>query len=188
MPIIGIQASSTRQGLATSSFYSLDTYLVTTPQASITFSNIDQTFKHLFVHVSGRCGSDGNADFQICVNGATSSWNEIQMYLSNGSFSAGATSNVRRAPALGNFLSATGNVSGLGTSVAYVNIADYSAAKYHHVQMYGGQYNGSANNAQMTSGFNTADANPVTSIRFEAEAQSRTFGTGTRISLYGLKG
>lgn len=185
MPILGVVASSITGNLSTSAYYSLDTYLFTTAAESVTFSNIDQGFKHLFITIAAR-STGGNADVFISPNVVTTGYTNQQMYVSGSGFQ-GNTTTDQDGLGLGNFLSAAANLSGLGVSTAIVNIADYSATKYKQLQYYGGQRNGDVANAQFGSAFLSSSDAPITSIRFRTQS-GNPFGLGSRISLYGLKG
>jgi hypothetical protein len=66
MPILGTIASSTRQGLSTSSYESIQTQTVGSGGASsITFSSIPSTYKHLQIRATMMCSAVNNMYLQV---------------------------------------------------------------------------------------------------------------------------
>ncbi len=175
-------------GAGGGSFDLLETTLITTNTASVTFSNLNNysAYKHLQLRMTTRTS---RTDFSLSVNdlrfnadtGANYSRHSLE---GNGSsvasgYPGGATNEIALISSVTN--EQTANIfSGL-----VVDILDYSnTSKYTTIRALGGQAS-SNSRVMLVSGvwMNTAAVTSITLL----PSSSYSYISGTRISLYGIK-
>jgi hypothetical protein len=186
MPILGTIASSTRQGLVTSSFDAIDTY--TFPNASlnsVTFSSIPQTYQHLIVVFQG--AGTINDGTRMRFNGDSGSNQYFGVVLADGSGTSMNTYPGSLGTGISDLFSLLGNTYGASQSTAgYCYINDYSSTlKYKTATTHQSNLNSSN---QGSVGFGTGSwlsTAAITSLTLVARTQN--FDTGSTISLFGIK-
>lgn len=187
-PVLGIIASSTRQGLSTNSFDALDSY--TFPNASlntVTFSSIPQTYQHLMIVFQGAGTVNDGTRIRFNGNtGANAYW---------GTTGANGDGTVQ-STYLGNYdnngapdvFSLLGNSYGASQSTAGVGfINDYSkTGKLKTVTAHQSNLNSSNEGyVSFASGMWLASTDAITSITLVARTQN--FDTGSTIAIFGIK-
>jgi hypothetical protein len=199
MPILGVIASSTRQGLSTSSYESIATVTGNTSN-SFTFSSIPQTFTHLQFRTMSR------------VSLASYTFSAYSMRFGNGSVDTGSNySNHRFYTSGNNTVTADGsfndssayapfwtanNAIANNVAVSIVDILDYSNTnKYKTFKLITGFDNNNSGDAGFTA--NSAAAIQFTSGNWRSNSAIDTIsftigGSATNsiqsIALYGIKG
>jgi hypothetical protein len=183
MPILGIIASSVTGGLVTGAYESIDT---DTPSgtATVSFTSIPATYKHLQIRISALTSSGGGS-FRGTLNGDTTSANYIGQYLdgTGSSVFAGTNSGV-------GWMSLGMTYNGMVTTypnVTIIDIIDYaSTTKYKTVRSFAGaDNNASGGSVDLVSGLwmSTSAVNRVDIVTGSGQYQ-----TGSTVSLYGIKG
>ena len=127
MPILGIMASS-MQG-AVGDYESIQTYVLSSSQATVTFSSIPGTYKHLQIRFIARDTSTG-PDFDyatIQYNGNTSTSSYTYHTLSGNGASASTSGNGTGVIGynLGGYI-VSGNVTASRFGVGIIDILDYA--------------------------------------------------------------
>ena len=189
MPIpLGILAvAGAGGGALTNDYFLLSSTILTGNQASITFSSINQTYKHLQIRMTGRTdrASDNDTLF-IRFNNNTSGY-RAHFLMGDGSTvtSADRGTGLTRIDIQGAFTGNTSVASNFGAAV--IDILDYANTnKNTTVRYFGGLHNTSGTNRyiSLASGLwnNTA---AVTEILIDKNASN--FVSGTRVSLYGIR-
>jgi hypothetical protein len=187
MPILGVIASSTRQGLSTNSYESIATYTLNSSQSTVTFSSIPSTFKHLQVRISGKNTRTGEQSASIFfeVNGDTSNTNYTTHYMST----SGSTPT--------SFGRATGNYTGLSgispsadvTSIFGPMIYDFidytNTNKYKTIRCING-YDANGSGSLYLSSNLWLNTNAISSILFSVPGFS--WAQYSKFALYGIKG
>jgi hypothetical protein len=177
MPIIGVIASSTRQGQTTDlgAMFPLQVITVGPTVSSINFTNIPQTYTHLHIRGIVRMNSLGWVQATL-NNDSTSSYINQYMYGAGTSVVAGnygQTSIMYWGPYNGG---TTANA--FGPSIT--DILDYSSTTKNKTLR---QYWQGSNNEQMWFQVNTyLKTNAITSIQLSAD-----FATYSQFALYGVK-
>jgi hypothetical protein len=156
--------------------------------ASIEFSDIPQTYKHLQIRMIARMSFAGDINtaifrYNFDVNASNSTYHEI---VGSGSavtpYGAGAPETNQMAPVLGSTV--TANVFG----VAITDLLDYSNTnKFKTQRNFGGYDNNGSGRVQFNSGL-WMDTNPISSITIVPNRAGSIFVQHTRFSLYGIKG
>lgn len=186
MPIIGAVASSVLKTL--NSYDSIQTvYVSSGPSASINFTAIPGTYKHLQIRGIGRVNRAGYVQngCQMHFNGDTASnYSFHQLYNVNGS-SSGSEGYANTTYAnLGELPSANAPANVFGTVL--LDILDYANTnKYKVVREYGMNVRSSGNGQQ---GFNSSmwrNTNAITSISLSEPASS--WVQYTHFALYGIR-
>jgi hypothetical protein len=166
----------------------ISTTILTGTQASITFSSLgtySSTYKHLQIRLLGRqtLAAGGQGDIYVRFNADGSSNYARHFLAGNGStVSSGATANSSYA--LGGQAPYNNETTGtFGGSV--IDILDaYSTTKNKTIRALSGSQSSNASVIQVASGHwrNTASITSITLSLFDI------WLTGTRFSLYGIKG
>jgi hypothetical protein len=188
MPILGIVDSSKRIAADTGAMYSLQSVIVgSAGLASLTFSNIPQTYTHLQIRVTGRSTVSGTGDnLYMRFNGDTgSSYRLHQLYGDGTSIYSGATGSLDTSffnIALSGSTSAS-NIFGAGT----VDILDYTNTNKNKVfrSLSGSNYNGASLGFVIFRSGLWVNTAAITSIT--CYPGSGSFAQNSIISLYGLK-
>ena len=163
-------------GAGGGAFELISTQLITSSTASVTFSSIPQTYKHLQIRYVYKPVS-GNATLQGRFNGdSTSAYNQHTLF-GNGSSVGSNYSTGSEISQLGYANSLT-SYEGFGV----IDILDYSSSSKNTTTR---TFRGRLDEVRVASGLwrNTA---AVTSIFLNTD--SSTFAAGSRFSLYGIKG
>jgi hypothetical protein len=164
------------------SFKLISTQLLTTSAASVTFSSIPQTYKHLQIRAVSRIDQDADGNAGLTLNGVTSA-----SYFRHGlgantaaTFANGATSqSFIFLP-----LSAGSGIAN-NFAVSVIDILDYaSTVKNKTVKSFGGRHSGST--FMSLQGGSIESTSALTSLSFAPF--SANFVSGTRFSLYGIEG
>ena len=168
--------------VAVGDFESIQTYVMTGAQSSVTFSSIPSTYKHLQVRIIGNVSTDGNLLMRVgngsADSGSNYSWH--QMY-GAGSGSGGAVSGASSTQMY--FASMTNGSNIFGASI--IDILDYADTnKYKTIRGLDGYDANGSGVVDLASGSwrNTAAIN---TIEFRCAAN---FNQYSSFALYGIKG
>jgi hypothetical protein len=187
MPILGVIASSTRQGLVTTDFDSIASYVVPAGGVSvITFSSIPQTYTHLQIRAYGRfSGTVGAGFFKFNNTTGGYTYHSIWTDSANG-FSSGSNGTANE----GIWTGAAGTATGVPMPFV-MDILDYTNTNKNKIAMtytgwpnFSGTGGGGSSYIELASSMwvNTAAIN-----RFDLLPQSYTFAENMTVSLYGIK-
>lgn len=151
--------------------------------STVSFTSIPSTYKHLQIRISAITSASGGS-FRGTFNGDTTSANYIGHYLDGlgSSVVAGSNSGV-------GWMSFGLTYAGMVTTypnVSIVDIHDYaSTSKNKTVRSFAGSDENGAGSVDLVSGLwiSTSAIN-----RVDVVTGSGTFQTGSRVSLYGIKG
>ena len=183
MPIQGIVASGiSKSKIATGSFYSIATVTLGSSSATISFSSIPSTYKHIQIRFSALFASGGNvASMQFNSDTATNySWHNI--YSGNSTIGAQGSANatsIRVTPQLYGEVATYPNVS-------IIDIIDYAnTTKYKTMRSIAG----SNDNTTTQSGIDLfsgswRSTSAITSI--DITNASVNFQSGSTFALYGI--
>lgn len=180
MPILGVIASSTRQGLNvdTGAMFPISAITLSSTASTITFSNIPQTYTHLQLRV---LNAQGNATqgATLWINGDTTDANYRTRYFA-GSGSGSFSSNLSANYGLWN----SGTTSGFVAAVT--DILDYTNTNKRKVMrsLQGYDLNGSGTVGLLSILWNNTSA--ITSLQFTDLGSA--FQIGSSYALYGIKG
>jgi hypothetical protein len=188
-PILGIWASQNYPRI-TNSYESIQTVNVTSNTATISFTSIPGTFKHLQIRFIARDNraTTGFDNMMMKFNGgasATYSWHRLA---GSGTAAAAAASPSSGDIALSEAAISRGNNASGIFAPGIIDILDYTNTnKYKTIKaLHGGDANGSGS-IVLTSGLWYGSTNAITSIDFTAEG-GNSFVSGTQLALYGIKG
>jgi hypothetical protein len=172
------------------SFESIATVTLNSTQATVNFTSIPSTYKHLQIRYIARNSAANTDGYQaIQFNGDSTNGNYYFYHFIEGvgtsvSVSSGGT-NAGILAGRNSGASATSGVFGAGV----IDILDYTNTNKNTVVrvLTGSDNNGSGNVLDLSSGFwlNTA---AVTSISLLAGLGGYSFVSGTQFALYGIKG
>jgi hypothetical protein len=190
MPLIlGIVASGNYPRI-TGSYESIATVSVTSNTATISFTSIPSTYKHLQIRYIARDNraTTGFDNMFMKFNGgasATYSWHRL--------VGSGTAASSTASPSSGDIalseaaISRGNNASGI-FAPGIIDILDYTDTnKYTTVRaLHGGDSNGGGS-MLLTSGLWYGSTNAITSIDFTAESAS-SFVQYSHFALYGIKG
>jgi hypothetical protein len=187
MPILGVIASSTRQGQGptdTGAMFPIFATTVTSTAASITFSNIPSTYTHLQIRWVGRVSVAQTFDnMSMRINGDTGN-NYSLAYLLGDRTNDGANAFGGQSSVLvGRLTAASAGAGYFGTGI--IDILDYkNTNKNKIVRVLSGADIGSAGTVYILGGgrFNTAT---ITSLTIIPDSASN-FVTNTSFALYGI--
>jgi hypothetical protein len=185
MPILGITASSIQNAIANASSYeSISSQTLSSSTATITFSSIPATYKHLQIRAIARSTFAQNTGDPVTVqvNGVTGSSYAYQYYSVNGStldfdqYSSQTNMGLGYAPNDG----VTADTFG----AFIIDIEDYSStSKNKTFRAFGGYDSNGQGTLRLQSGL-FVSTSAITSISLS----QNTFKTGSVFSLYGIKG
>jgi hypothetical protein len=179
---LGILSAAGVSGFS-SDYELISSTILGTTQAEVVFdvSSFASTYKHLQIRATGRTNRSGTVDFaKLTFNGVTSGYSRHYL-LGDGSSvsSSGGTSAAFMYGPRFSGNNASANVFGVGV----IDILDpFSSTKNKTVR----QLTGEATQLWLTSGAYLSTT-PVSSIGFAPEIGT-TFLTGSRFSLYGIRG
>lgn len=169
-------------------FESIATTTLSTATASVTFSNIPQTYKHLQIRILGRTTRAATeATISIQLNSDTgSTWSTHQLS-GDGSTTSNSGGGSRAydytGVCLGVGTSASANIFGVGIT----DILDYANTnKYKTIRtLTGKDLNGSGSVGLYSANWQNTAA--ITTILF-TDSSSNNLATNTSIALYGIAG
>jgi hypothetical protein len=182
MPNLGIIASSLSGKLT--SFESIVTTTLGSSTASVTFSSIPSTYKHLQLRIF--LNNTGDNNFYLQMNGDTTASNYFSHYLVGNGTSTYA----------GYYSTDPGAYIGFGAYSGYfgayiVDVLDYTSVNKNKTvrSLHGYDTNSSVNQfVGLTSGAWANSSTAINSIKVFTTAGGATMGTNTKIALYGIKG
>ena len=184
MPILGTIASSTRQGLSTSSYESIASSRLTSASAAVTFSSIPSTFKHLQIRWAGAANDNYmylTTNLGTTGNQSRMSWYGGQFYLGIGG-SGDATYGTELH---------FGGIGGGNSAAGIIDILDYSSTTKKKmgysrlVRPFASDSQYSVNNMVYFNCGNSTSA--INSVTFQG-TPTYPLENGTTVSLYGIKG
>lgn len=181
---LGILASSGGAALPTD-YELISTTVLGSNSASVSLSSIPQTYKHLQIRLVKLNPSSVSAYLNIQMNGVTSGSYSSHLLFGNGSTVGSNAGNGSSATSI--FGGTTATNATTHAAVQIIDILDYtSTSKYKTVRYLNGYANGANNGIELGSGL-FMSTSAVTSVDFSNQS-SNQFATGSRFSIYGLKG
>lgn len=191
-PILGIWASGAQAAAAGGSFESIATISVSSNQASVTFSSIPGTYKHLQIRGISRQNRTAGANViltgRIYLNSDTASDNN---YTLHGLYGDGVSPSAYGGASVGPFLIYSAGNNGAianNTGAVIIDILDYADTnKYKTMRSLSGlDNNGSGTIAFQSSLWRSTSA--ITSITLKAYNDVDTyFAQYSHFALYGIK-
>ena len=183
MSLLPLGLLSQGGGGAATGFELISTSLLSTTTASVTFSAIPATYKHLQIRVVGRyTAATSISNLTLRFNGDTGSNYGYQSMRGQGStITSDAPGSYQTSLLTGDMPGASASASGYGSS--FIDVIDYANTnKIKTTKTFGGNaayqdvfmFNGTWNNTAAISSILVSDA-----------VTSASFASGTRISLYG---
>jgi hypothetical protein len=174
----------TRNSAAAGAYELISTTLLSSTTASVTFSSIPSTYKHLQVRIAARIatatGTNG-VEFDLRLNSDSGA-----NYASHRLYGDGTsvTSAQNQMAVLQGLPSASQTAGIFGAAV--IDILDYASTTKNKTLKTLNGYNGASNRISMHSGLwvSTAAVNSI--LVYDINAFS--FASGSRFSLYGIKG
>jgi ABC-type xylose transport system substrate-binding protein len=184
MPILGIMASQISGHLVTNSYESIQTYTLGSDAASVTFSSIPATFKHLQVRLIGRDTFYANSDtnWQVTFNGDTASNYSYHGLIGDGSSASASSGASTSFMYIAGFPTdgATASVYGAGV----LDILDYANTnKYKTLRELGGYDKNGAGFLGLRSG-NWRSTNAISSLTITPQTGIKQYSS---FALYGIK-
>ena len=175
MPILGILASS--RLVSTNSYESIQTVSLGSSQATITFSSIPSTYKHLQIRYSANCTATGNPIVRF--NSDTGSNYAWHIVYGNGTSAAAVAGATQSFMYLGTTYQNTSVFNG-----GVIDILDYASSnKTKTMRALCGAENNSAGEVGLFSGlWNSTSAISSVTITLANFTQYSSF------ALYGIKG
>ena len=148
--------------------------------ATITFSSIPSTYKHLQLRATILATASNNSDYRIRVNGATSgySWHQVS--------GDGSSASALGYGSIGYGMVALNASSNTYPYTMVIDLLDYANTnKFKTIRsLGGGDKNGSGSVALMSDSYQSTTA--ISSIEIYSTADN--FATSASFALYGLKG
>jgi hypothetical protein len=185
-PILGILASGISGNLWApgKDYDSIATSTLGSSTASVTFSSIPSTYKHLQLRIF--LNNTGDNYFYTQMNGDTTASNYFSHYMVGNGTSTYA----------GYLSTDPGNLIGFGAYGGYfgayiVDILDYTSVNKNKTirSLHGYDTNSTTNQyVGLTSGAWANSSTAINSIKIFTTAGGATMGTNTKIALYGIKG
>ena len=171
---------------AAAAYEHIQSYVLTGNQATVTFSSIDQTYKHLQIRYVARTdrGSDNDTLYLRLNNNATGYRAHFLMGDGSSVTSGDRGSGLTRVDIQGAFTGSTSVTANFGAGI--IDILDYaSSSKNTTVRFLGGIHNSGNKYISLASGLwnNTAAVNEIL-----LDKVATNFVSGSRFSLYGIKG
>ena len=173
---------------STTSYESIATVSLGSSQATIEFTSIPSTFKHLQVRFFARnTGSNANGYQALQYNNDTTSGNYYFYHYLEGDGTSATSANGGT-----NALSLAGRSAGALTTNNYgigiIDILDYANTNKNKVhRVLTGTDNNGSGLIELSSGQWYSNS-AITSIKFLAGAGGYNFASGTHFALYGIKG
>lgn len=192
-PILGIIASQNYVRIAPSSYESIATVTVSSPQSTITFSSIPSTYKHLQVRclTRGSTGISGGAPVYLTVNSDSGTNYSTHHLIGNGSsaYADGHANASYILDAYGGFQTWSGGDTANCFGVGIIDILDYSNTnKYKTARALWGRDHNSTNGRVMLESGSWRSTNAITSLTFTTDATyGVSWGQYSSFALYGIK-
>jgi hypothetical protein len=185
MPILGVVASSKSGRLVNPSYDSIATFTGGN-NATISFTSIPQTYKHLELRVYGRTNASGSGaiDGWMTFNSITSNynWHEVAGF-NNTVVNAGSGINTTQINFMRNCLP---RVSESGYGMAIATILNYTGSTNKSVNIRSGYVRDGYGIASLTTG-STSITNAITRMDLTIEGGA-TWTSDTTLELFGIKG
>ena len=165
------------------------TTLLGSAAATVTFTGIPNTYKHLQIRGIGRTdrANSGGGDYAIIRFNSDSGSNYAYHELYGNGASAGAQAGASQTYGFFERMADAGATSGM-FGVAVIDILDYANVyKYKTVRNLGGYDNNSTGGSVMIGSSLWMNTAAITSITL-APGIGTNFATNTRFSLFGVKG
>jgi hypothetical protein len=185
MPILGIIDSAKGGNLVSPAYDSIASF-TGGGNATISFTSIPQTYKHLELRVYGRTNASGTGaiDGFMTFNSVSSNYNWHEIVGSqNTTKNASAGVNTTQIQFMRNCLPRASE-SGYGFSVA--TIIDYTSANFKSVNIRCGWMNASIGGVSVVTGSSTITS-AITRMDLTVEGGA-TWTSDTVLQLYGIKG
>ena len=190
MPIpLGILAVAGAGGAAAGAYEQISTQILTTTAASVNFSSIPSTYKHLQIRATMKSNSGTVSRVRAQVNGVTSA-----SYASHNLRGTGAevlsgnftTANSTEMRDIGGFIPGTFFEGEANYSAMIMDVLDYTnTSKNTTFRSFNGMHRPSFTYVYLSSGV-YLDTPAISSINLFLDSGS--FIAGSRISLYGIRG
>jgi hypothetical protein len=189
MPILGVIASSTRQGLGPTdagAMFPIFATTVTSTAASITFSNIPSTYKHLQIRGIARSNRANSSDtIFMWYNGDTGTNYGAHGLSSNGTSVSSYGASANTATQIDVMQIATTS-SGSGVFGSFViDILDYANTTKFKTQRSFGGFDNNGNGVLGLASGHWRNTNAITSITLDAHSTD-TFQQFSTFALYGI--
>ena len=184
MPIpLGVLAVAGAGAAGGSDYVLLESQILTSNTATITFSSIPQTYKHLQIRGVSRQASGANTQLNLRFNGDTGT-NYVSHFLFGSGSAVSSSAQTSRSSIIFGQSTGSGETANIFSPVV-MDILDYSNSSKNTTTRLFSSFNNSLNWILMRSGLwmNTA---AVTSISFTADSATDMVA-GSRFSLYGIK-
>ena len=191
-PMLGIMASQISGHLSTTAYDSIATVTLSSGQASIEFTSIPSTYKHLQIRAIAKNVTTGAADYdaiRMTVNSDTGSnytWHSIESQAASNLVASAAASYPTAFYRSGGIMrSGTGQTNAF--TGAIIDILDYqNTSKYKTFRgMSGTEYAGTYAYLLFTSGM-WQSTSAITSIKFVVDTAAN-FAQYSSFALYGIK-
>lgn len=170
---------------STNSYESIATFALTSNTATVTFSSIPQTYKHLQIRIYGKSQGTTNPtdSLQLSFNGSSTSGDYASHYVKGNGSAASAGARTTWGDGLVDMIGRNGN---WGSCV--VDVLDYTSTnKNLTVRGIGGaDANGSGVVSLASVLWHPSTLAAVTSITLDPNGN--TWSSGSKIALYGVKG
>lgn len=192
-PIPGIVASQITGHLSTNSYESISTTTLGSSQATITFSSIPSTYKHLQIRCLSRGTDAGNGGIGVRMRmnsdtGSNYSLHGVDAY-QGASAGVEALAGASQAFMLNYFQPSAGNGSNIFAG-AVIDVLDYqNSNKYKTVRSLGGyDMNGSVSGYNYVGLYSGAWRNTAAVTQIDLICSGGSFAQYSSFALYGIKG
>lgn len=170
----------------TSDYEFLETISVGTAVASIEFTNIEQTYKHLQIRTTHRLTNNATSDtLRMRINGATTGYQSVAELFGTGTSASTDKDDITSSIIVGISANANYTTNQFGASIIdfhdYTNTNKFKTAQIFHSTGYSAQ-----TDRILTGQGYLASGSAVTSISFFPGTGN--LAVGSRFSLYGIKG
>jgi hypothetical protein len=187
MPILGTIASSTQQGLSTTSFQSIETKTISgSSAASVEFTSVPSTYKNLQIRFMAKTVNGGvsSSAVRIEYNSDTTTANYYSGYwLSNGiTFNTAQTA----GPNYGFWIPNSGAVASSGFGYGVIDIFDYTNTNKFTQSMSNSGYADS--NYTQVHQSSQAWRNTTTPTTIRLTPYDGNIAVGSYFALYGIEG
>ena len=167
------------------SYELIESSILTSDTSSVTFSSIPQDYKHLQIRfvVKLSSGSTGATTFNIELNSDSSSTYATHLLRGDGSTVTSSSSLSNPAVIITNLVARDGETSIFGSGI--IDLLDYTnTSKFTTLRILSGVNTSTNKNVNLSSGLYQS-TNAITAVRLFPAADAKT---GSRFSLYGIKG
>lgn len=183
IPFGVFSAAGAGGGASAGSYELISTTILGSNTNTVSFSSIVSTYKHLQIRVASR-GSGSNSDlWSMRINSDTGSNYAFHRLRGTGSAVASAASTTQTR--IGYLAQPYSSDTSGNFSPAIIDILDYAGSKNKTVRLFSGADSVGGSHITLGSGL-WASTSAVTSISLYTDSES--FLTGSRFSLYGVKG